>query len=109
MALEIIGYIGMVTVLCSCLMKDMWKLRVVNLAGAIMNLTYGIGRNVIPNAILNGCIMIIDIVYIVILFRKKHPKVKKEAKTESECCGYYDEDGYFNITVSYSVEKFIAC
>jgi len=65
---EIIGYISSFLILISFTMKDMRKLRIVNLFGCTGFIIYGIVLNGIPIIITNAAIVIINVYY---LFIKK--------------------------------------
>ncbi len=70
---EIIGYIASVIVLCSFLMKDVKKLRVVNMLGCLMFVIYGFMMPTIrlglPIIITNLAIMLVNFYYL--YFAKK--------------------------------------
>ncbi len=70
---EIIGYIASVIVLCSFLMKDVKKLRVVNMLGCLMFVIYGFMMPTIrlglPIIITNLAIMLVNFYYL--FFAKK--------------------------------------
>ena len=65
---ESIGIIGSVLVLTSFLMKDIKKIRIVNIFGALLFVIYGIWTNTFATWFLNGMLIIIHLIYIV---RKK--------------------------------------
>ena len=69
--LEILGYLGSVLVAVSLMMKSMVKLRWINLAGAAVFCIYGLLISAYPVFVLNGFIVVADIYYIVIMYRKK--------------------------------------
>ena len=59
MSWDIFGYIGTVLVLGSFLIEDVFRLRLVNLLGAVVWLIYGIGLWMMPQIIVNGSIILI--------------------------------------------------
>ncbi|MBI1835877.1 MAG: YgjV family protein [Flavobacteriia bacterium] len=61
---EIIGYIASFLVLISFLMKDMKKLRIINIFGCGAFIIYGIMSVAIPVIITNTAIVIINIYYL---------------------------------------------
>ena len=65
---EIIGYIASVIVLCSFLMKDVKKLRIVNMLGCLMFVIYGFMmptfRLGLPIIITNLAIMLVNFYYL---------------------------------------------
>lgn len=63
--IEIIGYLGMALVLCSFLMKDIKWVRIINICGAILSAVYGILTLTIPTAVLNGCLLIINLAFVI--------------------------------------------
>jgi hypothetical protein len=65
---EIIGYIASFLILVSFLMKDMKKLRIINLFGCGAFILYGIMNHVLPVIITNSAILLINLFY---LFKKE--------------------------------------
>lgn len=80
--IDIVGYIGMGFVLLSFLMKDVKWIRIVNMIGGVLSCVYGIVTKTIPTAALNGALIIINLVYLIIIFRKE----KKSRKESQENC-----------------------
>lgn len=68
---ELIGYAGSVLVATSLMMNNIWRLRWINLVGASTFATYGLLIEAWPVVGLNSFIAAVDIVYLVILSRKK--------------------------------------
>jgi hypothetical protein len=68
---EIIGYTGTVLIAVSLTMKNIVKLRWINLFGAATFATYGLITNALPVFILNGYITLVDIYYLIVLYKKK--------------------------------------
>ena len=74
MWIEVIGYVGMTLILCSFLMKKAYQIRIVNICGAVLSLSYGILTRTWPTALLNASLMVVNIIYLIIHFyncRKK--------------------------------------
>lgn len=69
--LEIFGYVGMALVLLSMMMTNTVKLRLFNLAGALVCMVYGILTNTWPTALLNLGLTIIQVIQLVRLKKKK--------------------------------------
>jgi hypothetical protein len=69
--IEYIGYIAMVFIGISFLMKDIRKLRLLNLIGAGLFIFYGILLKQPPIYLLNSFIVIVNLYY---LFQKKEIK-----------------------------------
>jgi hypothetical protein len=62
--LEIYGYLGSALIAISLMMSDIRKLRWINLVGAGSFASYGLLINAWPVVILNGFIVLIDIVHL---------------------------------------------
>ena len=58
---EIFGYIGTALILLSFLIENVYKLRLVNLIGAVFWVTYGIGIMARPSIVVNLCVIVIHI------------------------------------------------
>jgi hypothetical protein len=61
---EIIGISGTLFVLLSFLMKDLVKVRIINIIGAILFVVYGLLINALSTWLLNGVLIVIHIVYL---------------------------------------------
>jgi hypothetical protein len=68
---EIVGYTGSVLIALSLMMKNIVRLRKVNLFGASTFAIYGLLVNAYPVFVLNSFIAIVDIYYLVDIYRKK--------------------------------------
>jgi len=66
-----VGYVGSALVATSLMMNNIWRLRWINLVGASIFATYGLLIQAWPVVGLNSFIAVVDIVYLVILSRKK--------------------------------------
>jgi hypothetical protein len=62
---EIIGLLGTLFVLLSFLMKDLKKVRIINIIGAVLFVVYGVLINAYSTWILNGVLIIIHIIFLV--------------------------------------------
>ena len=69
--LDIIGYIGSAFVLASFLMATVKKLRIINSIGSIVTIVYGVLIQAFPTVLMNACLLIINIYYLVKMFRYK--------------------------------------
>lgn len=67
---EWVGYLASVVVAISLMMSDIKKLRWWNLIGAALFVAYGLAIDAIPVALVNFFIVIIDIYYLVKLYRE---------------------------------------
>ena len=70
LALELFGYLGSFLVLISMLMTSVVRLRVINLIGSAVFTAYAILIRSYPTALLNGCLVIVN-VYHLLKLRKK--------------------------------------
>jgi len=68
---EIVGYTGSVLIALSLMMKNIVRLRKVNLFGASTFAIYGLLVNAYPVLILNSFIALVDIYYLIDIYRKK--------------------------------------
>ena len=63
---EIVGYLASIVVLLSFLMKEVKRLRMVNIIGCLLFTTYGILLDFsIPIIVTNTAIIVINVVYLV--------------------------------------------
>ncbi|MDP8079760.1 YgjV family protein [Phocoenobacter skyensis] len=69
--IEILGYVAMVTVSCSFLLKDVIKLRFVNAIGCTLFVIYGLLLKSYPVAGLNIFVACINSYYIIKAFKAK--------------------------------------
>ncbi len=70
--LELFGYLGTVLVICSMMMTSVTRLRIVNLAGAVICCIYGALTQTWPTMVLNLSLAVIHIVQLVRLHRNIH-------------------------------------
>lgn len=68
---EIVGYTGSVLIALSLMMKNIVRLRKVNLFGASTFAFYGLLVNAYPVLVLNSFIAFVDIYYLIDIYRKK--------------------------------------
>lgn len=69
--LDWIGYLGSLVVLISLLMSSIKKLRWINLVGAVIFAFYGFMISSIPTGFMNVGIAVIDIVFLVMMYKQK--------------------------------------
>lgn len=69
--LESIGYLGSVLIAISLTMKSLLRLRLFNLAGALVFTIYGLLIHAYPIAALDGFIVIIDLYYLIQMWQQK--------------------------------------
>lgn len=93
---EIIGYVASVLVAVSLMMSAIIKLRVVNMIGAFTFSVYGILIGSIPVAAMNGFIVLINIYFLIKLYRDKEYfkllNVDKESKYLEEFLHFYRDE-----------------
>ncbi|MBB1437490.1 YgjV family protein [Shewanella sp. SG41-4] len=70
---EWVGYLASVVVAISLMMSDIKKLRWWNLIGAALFVAYGLAIDAIPVALVNFFIVLIDLYYLVKLYRESSP------------------------------------
>lgn len=63
-AIELLGYVAMILVACSFLLKDIVKLRLVNALGALCFVIYGFLIDSLPVAGLNIFVVCVNVYYI---------------------------------------------
>ncbi|MBO6158120.1 MAG: YgjV family protein [Firmicutes bacterium] len=71
MILEIVGYIGSALVVISMLMSSIVKLRVINTIGSIISGVYAVLCGALPLALMNACLITINLINLWKLSRKK--------------------------------------
>jgi len=70
-SVEIIGYIASVIIFISILSSSILKLRVINVVGSILFAIYGFMIHSIPTGMMNTLIVVVNIYYLVKLFKAK--------------------------------------
>lgn len=74
--LEIFGYIGTFLVVFSMIMTSLTKLRIINVCGSIISAIYAVICNTWPIAIMNFCLIAINLFHLLKpFFSKKSRKV----------------------------------
>lgn len=69
--IELVGYLGSVLVVISMLMTSIIRLRVVNSIGAGIFTVYALIIQSYPTALMNFCLVVINIYNLICIFRKK--------------------------------------
>ena len=87
--LEWFGYAASLVILISLMMSSIVKLRWINLVGAIMFSTFGFMIGSVPTGGLNAGIALIDIFYLVLLYRGKDAVAIVRADPSSEIFRYF--------------------
>ena len=70
-AVELVGYLASALIVVSLLMASLWRLRVINLVGAIVFTAYGALIGSVPVMVTNGAIVLIDVYYLVVMLRDR--------------------------------------
>lgn len=91
MNLDLFGYLASVVILISLTMSSIVRLRWINMIGGALFTVYGLMLHSMPTAFLNFGIVIIDIYYLVKLYRKKESFKIIEANRDSELLTYFYE------------------
>jgi len=63
--IDIIGYIGTILVLISFAMKDIKKLRIINIIACVIFVYYSYLINAMPNIILNILVIMLNLYYLI--------------------------------------------
>ena len=84
MIIEIVGYVGSALVVIAMLMSSIVKLRIINTAGCIISLTYSLITGAYPIALMNACLIIINVYNLAKLFKTtKEYDLVESTKDES--------------------------
>ena len=89
MVLEIVGYIGSALVVISMLMSSIIKLRVINTIGSVISCVYAIICGAFPLALMNICLIIINLINLLKLSRAQHPFELVTASPEDGLVQYF--------------------
>ena len=89
MILEIIGYIGSFLVVISMLMSSIIKLRVINTIGSVISGIYAVICGALPLALMNLCLIIINVVNLVKLLGAKMPYELVEGSAGDSLVKYF--------------------
>lgn len=88
---EIIGYVGSALVLISFLMSSVLKLRIINSAGSLVSVVYGLFVHTYPTVVMNACLLLINIYYILKYLNVKNEKIYRSriVTTGSGTLGFF--------------------
>lgn len=89
MIIELAGYLGSVLVVVSMLMSSVVKLRIINTAGSIISATYALIIQSYPLALMNICLIIINIYNLARLLRSNEPYDLVDVKTDDIFLTYF--------------------
>ena len=95
--IELIGYAGSALVAVSLMMSNIWRLRWINLAGAVFFVLYGVAVRAYPVALVNAIIVAVDAYYLGLLAGKKDyfslmPAASVDESLLQGFVDYYHED-----------------
>ncbi len=94
---EIFGYLGSALIAASMLMNNIWKLRWLNMSGAILFAVYGVAINSLPIILLNSFNTTVNIFSLLQISRKKNfftllPLLKMRTLFLENFLDYYKKD-----------------
>ena len=89
MILETVGYIGSFLVVISMLMSSIVKLRVINTIGSVISGIYAVICGALPLALMNLCLIIINVINLVKLLGKKMPYTLVSGSPEDSLVKYF--------------------
>lgn len=81
---ELVGYTASFIVLVSLLMPSLWRLRILNLVGALTFVGYGILIGAAPVAVVNFLIAVIDVYYLLRMRREAAADPTRTGERQSE-------------------------
>ena len=97
--LDIIGYVGTIFVIASFLMATVKKLRIFNSIGSLVTIIYGLLIQAYPTVFLNGCLLVINIYYLVRMLRYKEEFHIVEAKIDDGSVQFFLNQNKDDISV----------
>lgn len=81
---EIIGYVSSILIAISLMMSSILRLRIINLIGAVLFTIYGLGIRAYPVAAVNFLIVLIDLYYLIEMFRARDYFTLLEMQPDSD-------------------------
>lgn len=82
--LEIFGYVGTALVLLSFTMRDIKWLRMINIVGSTISMTYALIMNTMPVVVLNGSLILINGIQLARILRREREIREEKEKMTSE-------------------------
>lgn len=67
---EVIGYCGTILVVLSMMMTSVVKLRIINICGSILSMTYAVITNTWPIVLMNAALIIINVIQLIRSLRR---------------------------------------
>lgn len=87
--IEIFGYIGSVLVVVSMLMSSVIKLRIINTIGSVISGTYALIIHSFPLALMNGCLVVINLINLYKLMKNDPDFDLVECKGDDSYMDYF--------------------
>lgn len=87
--IEIFGYVGSVLVVVSMLMSNIVKLRIINTAGSIISGIYAVICGALPLALMNICLIIINVTQMYKLIKTKQSYDLVEGEGSDSMVAYF--------------------
>lgn len=88
MLIEVFGYVGSALVVVSMLMSSVVKLRLINTVGSSISLIYAFIVGAVPLALMNACLIVINIYNLVKLFKSENSYDLVDSKTDDSFVNY---------------------
>ena len=89
MLIEIFGYVGSILVVVSMLMSSIVKLRVINTVGSIISGVYAVIVGAVPLALMNTCLIIINVYNLFKLLKTKQVYELVSGNTDDAVVNYF--------------------
>lgn len=89
MYIELFGYLGSVLVVVSMLMSSVVKLRIINMIGSLISGTYALIIGSFPLALMNICLIIINVINLIKLLRVDRKYELVEGCTKDAYYAYF--------------------
>ncbi|MBE6039429.1 MAG: YgjV family protein [Clostridiales bacterium] len=108
MIIEIIGYIGSALVVVSMLMSSILRLRIINTFGSIISCCYALIVGAMPLALMNACLIIINLYNLYKLTKSKKPYDMAVCSTDDSLVRYfldYNRDDILSFFPGFDIEK----
>lgn len=118
MLIEVFGYIGSAMVVVSMLMTSIVKLRIINTAGSIISGIYAVICGAIPLALMNACLIAINVTGLIKLLKSKKTYDLVSGKADGALVkffiDYYEDDiktyfPHFNKKESFGQKAYFIC
>lgn len=87
--LELIGYVSSVLILISLLMTSAVKFRVINAVGSVIFTVYAVLIHSYPTAVLNGCLVAVDLWFLVKVLRTRLEYSVEQASREDSAVRHF--------------------